>query len=301
MTFRMPIFILFFLFTVSGVAQTPPEATSDLPIRVTKGRNLDTNLYGWSQDIEVEGDVFGDVGCLSGKVLVSGRIEGNLNVINGDVHLTRTAVVTGNIVCLGGNVTAEAGSTVSGRTLNYFKDHPAKSGSSRSLKGQVSAFFAKCLFLFLLIVGLFYAFPNQVSEASFQLSQDALRAFFIGFITLVALAFLLFISLLLMVVVIGLPLLLLISCIYLVMASFGVAVLFFRLAAILRAMSHEKISLLTALFLMTLLAMLAFQIPYLAGILIFAMITLGPGIVIDTRFGTNKQWFTRKKRYWAAS
>jgi len=284
------------LMSAPGFAQ----ATSDLPIRVTPHRSIDGNLYGWGQDIDIEGEVHGDVGAVNGNVTVSGVVEGNVNVLNGNVHLTKTAVIEGNIVCLGGLVTIQPGHRVDGRVLNYFKSSSPHSGKNRTFKAVTATYFAQCLIMFLLVVILFYIFPNQVSEASFHLSQDLVRPFFIGLIAMTALIFLLFFSLLLMVVVIGLPLLLLLLCAYVVIASFGVVVLVFRTASALREKLREKVSLLLCLFAIVLATVLILHIPYLRTILVLGLIILGTGIVIETRFGTNKQWFTRKKRYWSA-
>lgn len=284
------------LIAAPGLAQT----TSDLPIRVTPHRSVEGNLYGWGQDIEIEGEVRGDVGCVNGNVTVSGLVKGNLNVLNGDVHLMRTAVIEGNIVCLGGLVTIQPGHRVDGRVLNYFKSKSNHQGKDRTFKAVTATYFAKCLILFLLVVILFYIFPNQVSEASFHLSQDLVRPFFIGFIAMTAMLFLIFVSLLLMVVVIGLPLLLLLLCAYVVTASFGLVVLVFQIARMLRNKMNEKVSLLACILTIVLAGVLAFYIPILNVALIFGVITLGTGIVIETRFGTNKQWFTKKKRFWSA-
>lgn len=298
-----PRYFLYLFTFLASFAATPllAQNTSELPIKVTRDRTLDNNLYGWGQNVEIEGVVKGDVGCLSGDVVISGTVEGNVNVLNGNIQLTKTAKITGNIVCLGGNVTEESGYQVKGRVLNYFKGRSAGGAATTSFKANAASFFAKSLLLFLLVIVLFYIFPNQISEASFQLSQHAPRSFFIGFITLAALIFLIFISLLLMVVVIGLPLLLLLLGIYMVMVTFGLVILFFRAAFAIRDLSGEKLSLVSCIFFVTIALLLLLQVPFVRGILVFAIITLGTGIVIETRFGTNKQWFTRKKRYWAAS
>lgn len=280
--------------------QVAGQSTSELPIKVTKERKTDSNIYGWGQDVEIAGQVMGDVGCLSGNAFISGFIKGNLNVVNGNVHLSSTAEVRGNIVCLGGSVTTDPGATVNGRTLNYFKGQDAAASLS-SMKAKIAGFFAKCFLLLLLVVLLFYMFPNQISEASFQLSQHATRAFFIGFSTMTALVFFIFISLLLMVVVIGLPLLILLLAVYIAMAAFGLVIVFFRLAFSLRHWTHERMSLITALFLVTLTLALLFQIPGVRVLLAFVLLIFGTGIVIETRFGTNKHWFTRKERIWAAN
>ena len=47
-------------------------------------------------------------------------------------------------------------------------------------------------------------------------------------------------------------------------------------------------------------ACLLMAIPFLGYPVVAAFLIFGSGIVMTTRFGTNKQWLTRKARYWGA-
>src|SRR4029077_6647805 len=61
----------------------------------------------------------GDVAVRSGPVIVGGRVEGTLLVINGDAVLDTTAVITGDLIVVGGTVARARGATVSGEVRVY--------------------------------------------------------------------------------------------------------------------------------------------------------------------------------------
>src|SRR5205823_13042981 len=61
----------------------------------------------------------GDVAVRSGPVMVGGRVEGTLLVINGDAVLDTTAVITGDLIVVGGTVARARGARVSGEVRIY--------------------------------------------------------------------------------------------------------------------------------------------------------------------------------------
>lgn len=54
-----------------------------------------------------------------GQFRIEGRVEGDLLLINGDVRITPTGVVTGNIMVLGGRILVDDGGTVGGTSVEY--------------------------------------------------------------------------------------------------------------------------------------------------------------------------------------
>src|SRR5207248_1807112 len=61
----------------------------------------------------------GDVAVRSGPVMVGGRVEGTLLVINGDAVLDTTARITGDLIVVGGTVARARGAAVSGAVRVY--------------------------------------------------------------------------------------------------------------------------------------------------------------------------------------
>ena len=61
----------------------------------------------------------GDVAVRSGPVLVAGRVQGSLVVINGDLLFEAGAVVTGNVIVVGGAIADSAKASISGEVRQY--------------------------------------------------------------------------------------------------------------------------------------------------------------------------------------
>ena len=273
-----------------------------LPIIIQTHKTFSDTIFGYGQDVIVEGTVEGDVGSIGGDVHIKGTVKGNISVLNGSVVMYKSGAVGGNLVCVGGSVSIPDPEGLSGKIINYFDPNKEVGASAfSSVKSRIAFFFGQTLLLFLLVVITFYIFPNQVNEASFELSQDVARPVIIGVVTLAVFLIGLFISFLLLVIAIGFPLFVLFFCGLTVVVTFGVVVVFYRLGQFIEAKSNKMLSLVSGILLAVLVIGLLMQVPLIGAMVVLAFFTLGSGIVIETRFGTNKQWFTRKSRYWSAS
>src|SRR5439155_1754610 len=89
-----------------GAPAAAPEAWSDVAL---VGRSRLPAGNAWR----------GDVAVRSGPVTVGGRVEGTLLVINGDAVLDPTAVITGDLIVVGGTVARARGAAVSGQVRVY--------------------------------------------------------------------------------------------------------------------------------------------------------------------------------------
>lgn len=69
--------------------------------------------------IPSERTVSGDVAVLDGPLVLAGRIEGNLVVINGDVEMLDGAAVTGHVTVVGGQVLGAGNARIGGETAVY--------------------------------------------------------------------------------------------------------------------------------------------------------------------------------------
>lgn len=291
-----PLFSTVLLAQDDGATSEKPEA---LPIIVGKDKTFDDNLFGYRQPVLVEGVVEGDVGAIDGYVTIKGVVKGNVSLLGGSVDLYEGAVVEGNIVSIRGQVKQHTSAQVGGQVLSLF-NADAENQVKHSVPSFLGFWFGASLFLFLLMVITFYLFPNQVQDAAFELTQDALRPIIIGTLFNGAFVLALFVSFLLMVVLIGFPLFLLLFSGAFVIMTFGTVIVVFQLAQALQHVLANKLNLAIACLLASLIVTLALMTPYLRIVAILALLLMGSGIVIETRFGTNKNWFTRKKRYWAA-
>ena len=279
----------------------PSYAQETIPQIVGPGKTFDRNLFGFQQDLIIEGEINADSTCINGNVYVHGVVNGSISVFNGYVRLGPNASMQGDIVCIKGGVSIDKDAQFDGKTIIFFGP---TSGQTSALfatpKAKAAGYFGQTLFLFVLVIISFYLFPNQVSEASFELSQGYLQPSIIGFISIAFGFSSLFLSFLLMAIAIGFPLFLILFCGFAVITIFGTVVVFFRLAQYLEAWTRHKVPLVYCIVFVIALAGILIHIPIIGGTVVLLFLIFGTGIVIHTRFGTNKQWFTKKSRYWSA-
>lgn len=266
------------------------------PILVEVGQSFEGNLFGYLQEVVVRGEIRGDVGAFGADVTIDGTVVGNVSVINGSVTILSGGRVSGNILCTGGSVTVEPQAQYDGKTFHFFSGN--RNTSLVTLKSRLAMVFAQVLILFLFVLATFYLFPNQVDKAAFELSHDTIKTFSKGLLTLFFFLIAIFLSFLLIVVLIGFPLFLIFASGFLVMAGFGAVSVCYRLADVLVDRSGRKVTLTVSLFLVAAGLVVVQFIPILGGLTYAVVLILGIGTVITTRFGTNKQWFTRRKRFY---
>ncbi len=94
----------------------PPEVAEEVIDFFNDQRTLH---FSGRTRIPEERAIDGDVGVLGGPLVVAGRIEGRVVVINGDVELLPGAVVDGDLTVVGGEITGLDGARVTGEVLTY--------------------------------------------------------------------------------------------------------------------------------------------------------------------------------------
>jgi len=152
-----------------------PRSWSILPIRVelTSGRQrLSLALNGLSllspsglrvgRPVRVAGQKQGDVISVGGKVTVAGTVLGDVWTFGADVLLEPRALVTGNVVALGGVVRAERGALIRGNkySLPNIKIPLVRllaSGDSAATFGFLIQAFAVVLYLLALFLVVHFA------------------------------------------------------------------------------------------------------------------------------------------------
>lgn len=94
-----------------------PPTVADEVVRFFNDRR--TLHFSGRTRIPEDRSVRGDVAVLGGPLVVAGRVEGRVVVINGDVELLPGAVVDGDLTVVGGEVTGLDGARVGGEVLSY--------------------------------------------------------------------------------------------------------------------------------------------------------------------------------------
>jgi surface antigen Omp85-like protein len=104
----------------AGVHLAPPELPRLVAEEVIRLYNAPTTTRLIGRTRLPRGNEWrGDVAVRNGPVLVGGRIQGSLLVINGEAVLEAGAEITGNLLIVGGSAARAAGATVTGETREY--------------------------------------------------------------------------------------------------------------------------------------------------------------------------------------
>lgn len=293
---RFLTMILFMLFGASL------PLLAQVAFNVDRGKTFNDPIFAYKQTVNIAGGALQNVNVISADVYISGEARQNVNVLNGDVIILKGGKVFGNVNCLGGKIrfSDNAESQVMGKvtTLAWF-------GSDGDLLreswyAKVAWYFAHGLLLFLLVILTFYIFPNQINEAGFELSQDLVRAAVVGAVTWGLFVLILFVCFVFMVVGVGYILFLLAACGMMAITVFGTVIFFYQAGVAIESLSKSRVHVTGGILLSVMVASLLIYLPILGELFILTLLLFGAGIVIDTRFGTNKQWFTRRSHYWSA-
>ena len=104
----------------AGAMVQPPELPRAVAEEVVHRYNAATTTRLVGRSSLPAGNAWrGDVAVRGGPVTVAGRVEGTLLVINGDAVLDTTAMITGDLIVVGGTVARARGARVSGEVRIY--------------------------------------------------------------------------------------------------------------------------------------------------------------------------------------
>jgi hypothetical protein len=290
---------LFFCATLLSLLAQPARAGDEPALRLEPG-SATQQLVGVGRDVIVAGEVLTDVAALDGSVDVSGRVNGDVVVLRGDVRLASTARVGGDVFVVGGTVRTHGGAQVGGRMVSY----PTASSAwltllegpsiglgfaSRLVVGTKLALVAAWAALLLLF---FAASGRQVVETADGVRREPFRNFFVGLTGIVCLVLTgLFFSAFAR-GVIGVPLLVLVVLLAMVLKLWGMVAVFYALGEwISRRFLRRRFRPLNAATLGLLVLGAVKFLPWF-GVLAWTTATLiGVGAALSTKFGRREPWF----------
>lgn len=252
----------------------------------------DVNVYGdvtgdvssGFGNIQVNGPVGGDVETGFGSVKINAPVQGSIDVGHGDVYLEPQARVNGNISIGSGKIFREQGAVVRGAQMAG-----AANDFGHAFKKEAEWPLSSLLGWFLMTVGLIASgvlaaviLPKPLTSAARNLETLPVRALLLGIVSLPAAVIL---SVLLAVTVIGIPLLLLAVPAYMALMFFGVLVtayLLGRRISIATGRYHGGDVMAAGLGAFLVSAM--YLIPIFGGLIFFILAILGTGAAISAMF-----------------
>lgn len=184
------------LFSFSIITPSQVAAQDDDRLIIAANDRVTENISTISQDIEVYGEVDGDVTSWNGNILIAGFVSGDVVSYTGNIIITDTAHIEGHIMSIDGTVERASDAQIAGLTFNNSRDSGALSSVfhlfvpqsdlsvtaldifARALLGVVLGIFT--LAFCLLWIALW---PQRTIASSLTLRQLPWRALAVGGLT----------------------------------------------------------------------------------------------------------------------
>ena len=228
-------------------------------------------------DIEVYAPVGGTIYADLGDVYVDDRVGGNLDVGHGDVYLEPDAVVEGDVILGSGEVIRDGDPTVVGvvaaQGMSSSMGGPGEDGR-RGVAGFVGWFFGTLVFVAVSVLAAVLA-PRPVESSARKIEESVGRSLLVGLASVPAA---LLLAVVLGVSIVGIPLLLLAAPAYLAFVFFGAVVAAYFLGRrILFATGRYHAGNATAATVGALVLAATYLIPFLGGLILYALALVGAG------------------------
>jgi hypothetical protein len=253
-----------------------------------------TSIVKINSDVVIEESVtVRNVVVFGGQITVNGTVEQNVVAIGGSAVLTRTAVVGGDVVALGGIIAMGTGADVRGALTEINSSNISDAISdllSDDWEGWswLFAVFSAVVFMTILVTAMLIValIPKPIVTISEGITLHTYRASIAGFVGLLVIAP---IAVLLALSVIGIVLIPLEIILVICAAVFGfIAVAQILGERVLARIKKPNDSLVRQTFWGLLILWLIGWIPYVGWMIKVLAIVLGLGGVMITRFGTKK-------------
>ncbi|MFW6139819.1 MAG: hypothetical protein ACOC5S_00510 [Acidobacteriota bacterium] len=288
---------LIFLISIPASILAQERTTIKNNIYVAEDEVQD-NVFSFGGEIIIKGKIKESVVSFGGTILVEGEVGKDVFGIGSDIQLKSNSLIGSDVVCIGGSLNKEPGSTIRGDTIYFKAPQEIFSKGIFTSRFYPFAFFFKLITSFIwLILAIVLAFvlPRQISYASDQIKESFGAIIGTGLLSLVIFIAFCLLSALLSLLIIGIPILLSLILLAVVLKIFGNVVLFhFAGNSISKLTGSKHPSLLISIFLGFILITLLTIIPIFGAALSFILTAVAWGVAVRTKFGTTENWFKRK-------
>jgi len=291
---KMSILFLLFIIFIAG-SMSVLEATGNNVVSIETENDI-IKIMG---DVHVpENEVVdGNVVAIIGDIKVDGHVSGDVVSVLGDIELNN--IVEGDLVSVIGEVTRGPDSQVVGEiTRISIGDLNFRGIVSRNFRrmwfdvsrGMFNIF--RLIVLFGLALLVFALMPDKQKNMAQVLNTSLLRRILIGLIAFICLPV---VVLLFMISIIGIPAVPFLIMGFFVINFIGYVAIVYYTGKKIAAISEKEINIYLIIFLGVLVLWILNIIPFLGFIFRLLILFLALGVVIDTKFGTNRPWFKSKE------
>ncbi len=292
------------LFGTGSPAAGSPAAgspASDEPpaYRLEAGSLARSRIVAIGRDMVVAGEALSHAVVMSGSIYVTGRVVGDVIIIDGDAYLAETARLEGDVFVLGGSIEATSGSSIDGRSVAY-PDASAiwmglMEGPSMGLPayspvvlGAKLALLAFWAFMVLLLMSLG---RRELVSTSESIRVEPFRNFFVGLTGVAAMVLTALLFSALSGAFLGVPLLVLVAVVALVLRFWGMVAVFHALGDLVcRLLKKPRpLPVMAASYGLLVLGVLKL-LPWI-GVWTWTLATfIGVGAALTTKLGRREDW-----------
>lgn len=241
--------------------------------------------------------VNGDVVAILGDVRIDGAVNGNVVVVLGDIDLNNT--VQGDVVSVLGEIRQGPNGKITGSIIETNNPGGFNIPGFHGWPQGVNPFRFSWGFRFFNMVVLFglaaltlALLPSQIRNMAVTLGDDAGRKLLVGFVAVLLVPALFFVSL---ISLIGIPLIPVIVLVLVSAKFIGYVAVALFVGIRIKQTGGLHSSTFLELFLGVLVLWLVRLVPVVGWISALVVTMFALGLVLDTKFGTNSPWFRRKE------
>jgi len=301
---QIPVFLVCWVASIAAMAVPVANATpnEDKPlngsfemIQVERGRVLNHGYFSFNKIMIIDGTVQGGLVCYGGQTTIRGTVTGNVTIIGGMLEIDQTAEIGGKIVTLGSPFVGPELPVDRHLDIPLKKPfYPGEIDFIEKLKRSV----ARVIITFLFSGILLFLIPHRVRQTGLEIRTDWIPTFFAGALTLVVFVFCFACSTIFFGYPVGALLFLVFALLFLIAGLFGLVGVLEAIASFVSRFLPSGWSFIHALFLACILFEILSLLPWLGLLFQWIALALGLGGVLLTRFGSNRDWFTHKKKVW---
>jgi hypothetical protein len=218
-----------------------------------------------------------------GDAVIDGNIEGDVISFFGDIDITETAVIDGQLVTIGGTIKRHPFSTLKGSTVNLFSLSSIIAGASFTTTFVVGLIYFFWIFSLSLLVGFIFnhSYPNRAKKMKNTITQNPAACLLIGICLLLAF---IPINAILLISIIGIVIIPIFIIAYFILSSLGLAMV----ATAIGQQFPKRRSLNWNLTLGFVVLLVISLIPFLGKFILFLASGIGLGSIFVSNLGTRQ-------------
>ena len=285
------IILIVFFISGSGLFE-PVRAEVDVNVNIKDGDSIVKIM----EDIEISESevVSGDVVAIIGDISIQGKVEGDVISILGDIDVDN--YVGGDITAVMGNINLRNNAEIRGKTteVSVGNLNDVDLGFSPFLMNFFGWNFKifKLIMLFGLAVLVFSLMPKHQHRMIKALEKEPGRKLIIGLISVLVFPI---IMLLLALTIIGIPFIPIFILTVAVIKFIGYVSVVFLVGNRISGIGNQNLNIYLKILFGVVALWLLNSVPFLGVFSYFIVMFLSIGVVLDTKFGTNRPWFKDKK------